>query len=391
MSQYLQRNRAIAVKVETTAGVDAAPTVGANAVKVEGITWPNGMQSIQTNEYTGSLDRAADIPGGGQQRITATGYVRGSGVVATLPELDPLYQAAGMLANVIAAAVTGTAAGAASGTITLAAGASAVDDFYSGLPVSITAGTGIGQTRMILDYDGTTKVAVVDYPWDVVPTGGTYSVFPGVRYKPVSSGLKSATLYDYMQRSDGGLSRLRKVLGLTGSFAMSGENGQPVRANFDMVGSLQKPVDVAAPGAPAYQEVTPSPLMGAYARLGANVARLASFELNTGGEPQATPDITADYAWGNSFLTARTMSGALRLPEELLSTRDFLQNFIDSVETSLALRWGPTNNATGRRVLITVPRVQFGPPEDAEVNGMVYKQVPFRALGQNSGFYVTMY
>jgi len=63
----------------------------------------------------------------------------------------------------------GTVAAAAAGTVTLDAGASAVDDAYTGLLILITAGTGEGQSRYITDYVGSTKVATIDGNWTVQP------------------------------------------------------------------------------------------------------------------------------------------------------------------------------------------------------------------------------
>ena len=64
---------------------------------------------------------------------------------------------------------TGTAQAGAAQTITLDAGASAVDDFYNGTVILIVAGTGAQQARVITDYDGTTKVATVAVVWATNP------------------------------------------------------------------------------------------------------------------------------------------------------------------------------------------------------------------------------
>lgn len=48
-------------------------------------------------------------------------------------------------------------------SITLDASASAVDDTYNNLVIEITDGTGVGQTSLISDYNGTTKVATVTF------------------------------------------------------------------------------------------------------------------------------------------------------------------------------------------------------------------------------------
>lgn len=71
----------------------------------------------------------------------------------------------------------GTAQAAGSATLTLAAGASAVDNAYQYKTVRITGGAGIGQQRVIVSYVGATKVAIVDRDWDVIPnTTSTYSI-----------------------------------------------------------------------------------------------------------------------------------------------------------------------------------------------------------------------
>ena len=61
-------------------------------------------------------------------------------------------------------------------TVTLKATASATDDIYNGMYVNITGGTGSGQTRLIEDYNGTTKVATVGEAFTVTPDGtSTYT------------------------------------------------------------------------------------------------------------------------------------------------------------------------------------------------------------------------
>jgi hypothetical protein len=58
--------------------------------------------------------------------------------------------------------------------IKLAAGASAVDDFYTGMGLYINSGTGAAPAqygRVITDYDGTTKIATVDPAFTTVPDG----------------------------------------------------------------------------------------------------------------------------------------------------------------------------------------------------------------------------
>jgi hypothetical protein len=72
---------------------------------------------------------------------------------------------------------TGTAQAGTSTTITLKSASSSVDDYFNGLYITITGGTGAGQIRIIEDYVGSTKVATVDRAWTVTPNStSTYSI-----------------------------------------------------------------------------------------------------------------------------------------------------------------------------------------------------------------------
>jgi len=72
---------------------------------------------------------------------------------------------------------TGTAQAGTSTTITLKAASSSTNDFYAGLYITITGGTGAGQIRIIESYVGSTKVATVDRPWSTAPNAtSTYAI-----------------------------------------------------------------------------------------------------------------------------------------------------------------------------------------------------------------------
>ena len=59
--------------------------------------------------------------------------------------------------------------------------ASSADDAYKGQTVFIRSGTGEDQSRLIVAYDGTTKVATLETgcPWDTVPDStSAYVIIP---------------------------------------------------------------------------------------------------------------------------------------------------------------------------------------------------------------------
>lgn len=96
----------------------------------------------------------------------------------------------------------GTAQAGASTTITLDAGASSSDDFYIGDVVQIVGGTGAGQSRIITDYVGSTKVATVDTAWTTNPSSDSVFVLipqgiVGVTGTDVAEAVLGATAASY--------------------------------------------------------------------------------------------------------------------------------------------------------------------------------------------------
>lgn len=83
---------------------------------------------------------------------------------------------------------SGTAQAAGADTLTLAAGASATDDFYKGMVLRIATSTlGTYQLREIIKYVGSTKVATVR-DWTTTPTGTiTYEVAEGCVFEKTGS------------------------------------------------------------------------------------------------------------------------------------------------------------------------------------------------------------
>ena len=72
---------------------------------------------------------------------------------------------------------SGTAQAGDTTHITLAATASAIDGTYNRNLLVLTDNTGVGQTRTIIDYDGSTKIAIVDREWRTNPDAtSTYQI-----------------------------------------------------------------------------------------------------------------------------------------------------------------------------------------------------------------------
>ena len=108
------------------------------------------------------------------------------------------------------------------------------DNFYAGDQISLVGGTGVGQERTIIAYNGTTKVATVDAPFNPVPDGTTqYSIFH------IRGAITAITIINFglgftgtptvaITSAFGNSAVLTPVLGVLGTFPgrwLPGQNG----------------------------------------------------------------------------------------------------------------------------------------------------------------------
>jgi hypothetical protein len=397
MSAYVNLNRTVLVKTETTSGTDAVPVVGTNAVLVENPNSNLTLNTFETNEVTGALDARAPIPSDGGQAFSARVYLHGSGSPGvTLPEIDPLLKACGMAPTVNAAVVTGTAVAAAASTITLAAGASAVDDFYRGMVVDITAGTGVGQRAQIKSYVGSTKVATITAPWTttlkgtgVIPTGGTYSILPCHVYKQVSSSLTTATIYEYLHRSDGGNSQLRKHLGAAGTFTFNLEVSGGCYYEFNMTGSLVAPSDVAPPAVPTTQATRPIPFIdAATCNFNGTIIKMRTLQLDAGNEVAQVQNPNVQFGRDNAAIVRRRSGGTFNAPKELQSVRNVFTSWANGTESYVSAVWGGT---AGNRFAVMADHIIATGVTDSDQNGFGYDDLPFRTNLANDSIMITYF
>lgn len=106
-----------------------------------------------------------------------------AGVSGGLPTIDAAL-------NVSTLAVdSGTAQAGGAATITLRSGASATDSLFNGSVITIYGGTGAGQSRVIVGYVGSTKVATVGRNWATNPDSTSVYKIHGLAVPRVDDNL----------------------------------------------------------------------------------------------------------------------------------------------------------------------------------------------------------
>jgi len=360
----LQRKRVILAKIESSYGVDPTPTGAANAIMVRNLNvTPQDADFVDRNLVRPYLGRSEQLPAAIRAMIDFEVEIAGAGTAGTAPGYGPLLRACAFSENALASALTGTAQAGGTNTITLAAaGSSAVDDFYLGMPIRITGGTGSGQSSMIVDYNGTTKVATVLTNWTTQPTAtSTYSIDANVAYAPISSNFESVTIY---LNVDG---VLHKMTGARGTVSVSLKAKDIPVYKFTFTGLYNTVTDTAAP-TPAYTAFQ-TPL---------TVTNVNTTPFALHGYAAVLSELSVDMA---NQVVHRTLVGG---SEAVLITDRAVQGNVTIEATTVAAKdwWTAAKNATvgaldithgtaaGNKVRMGSARVQLTKPTYSDMDGV---------------------
>lgn len=374
----LSRKRLILCKSEASYGVDITPA-GTDALLVRSLDVTPIEADVVSRDlirnYLGNSDQLL-----AQARVSISFQVEmaGSGAAATAPRFSSLLKACGMAETITAAAVTGSATAGGAGTITLAAGASAVDDFYNGMVISITSGTGNGHIGLITDYVGSTKVATVQASTATfVPAAASaYSIAANVGYLPVSTNFASATIYF---NNDG---VLHKITGARGTFTLTTGVGEIPTIDFQLTGIYNAPTDTAAPTTTYSDQTTPvifkAGNTSAFSILN-YTACLQSLSFNVANETVYRELVGCTK---EVMITNRASAGECMIEAPTIAQKDFFAIANNDTTGTLTLLHGST---AGNRVTLLAPKVDITNPSYADQDGIQMLNIPYVAIPTTAG------
>ena len=374
----LSRKRLILCKSEASYGVDITPA-GTDALLVRSLDVTPIEADVVSRDlirnYLGNSDQLL-----AQTRVSISFQVEmaGSGAAATAPRFSSLLKACGMAETITAAAVTGSAVAGGANTITLAAGASAVDDFYNGMVISITSGTGNGHIGLITDYVGSTKVATVQASTATFVPGASsaYSIAANVGYLPVSTGFSSATIYF---NNDG---VLHKITGARGTFTLTTSVGEIPTIDFQLTGIYNAPTDTAAPTTTYSDQATPvifkAGNTSAFSILN-YTACLQSLSFNVANETVYRELVGCTK---EVMITNRAPAGECMIEAPTIAQKDFFTIANNDTTGTLTLLHGST---AGNRVTLLAPNVDITNPSYADQDGIQMLNIPYVAIPTTAG------
>ena len=173
--------------IETSATIIAADTSGDGPANINIANYLDSGTTLNASTVGANASITFDQYG----IAGTTGTLTLQSVVTASGNID-ISSEAGVISGIA------QAAGSTPTTIELAASASSDDDFYNGRVIKILDHTGVGQTRTITDYDGTTKVATVS-AWTTTPDAtSVYDIIDSgdITAKTVTAGSAGAISID---------------------------------------------------------------------------------------------------------------------------------------------------------------------------------------------------
>lgn len=379
LTTRLFERKAIWAKIETTYGTDPVPTASANGIEARNVSFtPMKIATVENDVAQPYFGNSALISVAYEAQISFDIAIQGSGVAGTPPALGPLLRGAAHAETNLASAVTGTAQAGSVSQITLAAGASAVDNAYRGMKIDATGGTGSGQSAIIKSYNGTTKIAVFVDAVTVAFSGTTtYSIGPQTVYNPISSAIESLGIYFYM---DG---NLHKLIGVRGDVGVSIAGKKFGLLSFSFTGLVGVITDVPLTATSMTMWPAASPVNNAYTSgftIHGFATNLYELSLKSGNEVMHRDDI---IGYEDVVIVDRKPSGNVIIQAPLLAEKDFFTIAKAGTLGSLGVTHGLT---AGNRFILSVPVQQItdGPAYESR-NKVSAFNLPFRPINSSAG------
>ena len=373
------RSRLIQTKIESSYGTDPTPA-GTDAVLVRNLdVSPIEAETVSRDLIRSYMGNSDQLLANTRVAINFEAEIAGSGTAGTGSRLDSLIRACGFAATTTGSAVTGSSQAGGAGTITLASGANATDDYYNGMVVTITSGTGNGHKGLIVDYNGTSKVATVKAGTATfVPgTGSGYSIAANVGYLPKSSSFESTTIYF----NNSGV--LHKATGCRGSVSLNLEVGAIPVFNFSMTGIYNAPTDTALPTTTYSNQTTPVLFKAgntvAVSLMDYDSAAISSLSLDMANEIVYRELVGADKS---VLMTNRAPAGTAVIEAPTIAQKDFFTIANADTTGRICFQHGTT---AGNIVSVLAPVCDIGNPTYSDDQGIQMLNLPFVPTPSASG------
>jgi hypothetical protein len=379
-----QRKRVILFALESTYGTDATPAA-ADAILCRALDIsPLEGSQVGRDFIRPYFGTSGQIRVENYVTLSFETELAGGGAAATPPQWGSLLKACNFSETVTSDAITGTAQAGSTTTITLASGASAVDDFYTGMTVSIVGGTGSGQKGEIVSYVGSTKVATLAKTLGTaLDATSEYSIGANVMYTPNSNfGTDANTAGTFYFNVDG----VRHiVLGARGTFSVELSAKQLPVIKWQFTGLLGTIADATLPSADFTGWGTPVTVSTANTTdlnlLGFKSAILQTLNFDVGNQVVYRQLVGSEHV----LITDRKVTGNCSIEAVTVATKDWWTPAQAATTDVFCVKHGQT---AGNIIGITGRKVQLTNPKYSDSDGVAMMDfgmefIPYGAAGND--------
>ncbi len=205
----------------------------------------------------------------------------------------------------------------------------------------------------------------------------TLTAGPGgnITYDPASDGLKTITLYIYL---DG---ILHKMTACRGSFSFNAEAGKFGIFSWTFRGLYIDPSDAPIPAGAVFNAETPPPFLNANLSYGAYAAIINSFTFDMANDVQRRLDANSAEGVIGFVLGGRDTQGSIDPEVVTEATHPFWGDFKAGTQKAFASTFG---SVLGARIDITAPKMQAREMGYGDRNTVRSYEIPM-TFGANAG------
>ena len=185
------------------------------------------------------------------------------------------------------------------------------------------------------------------------------------------------------------------IYGARGNWRVNAKIGEPAVMSFELLGVLQSALtaaDQALIASIAYDSKIPPVFMGSTFRLGHEgdttisadyTPRITSIGIDMGNELYLRESAAASDGYEDCVITGRNVSGSFDPELDLDASYPFFADFQGTNTTNVPI--GRCNftvgSAAGNKFYVSMPGMQYDPPQTQSRNGVLAYQIPFKATG----------
>jgi hypothetical protein len=407
------RKSTLQAKLEVTEGVDPGSWATGDVLSLTAIAEAMNPDTIQLNEFGGSLDTGETILGAFKPVLTARGAFRGSGSPAVpIPPFSALMQAAGFIETLHTATIPSAAAqictGGAANNITFdpttgtgtqwpattAAGVSGATSLL-GEVIELAGNPATPTWATITDYSVTGAIATVTIDRNATDCGAIGAVFTSATTIRRQIGTKwqlgSPSPHPSVTARQFRDGKMNLFVGCRPNLRLTATTGSFLEFEFAIGGQFSSQTDLAVPVAPTFQS-PPVGVNGFCTFTGGSLVAVQfavkQFTLDLGNQGQYPDDVNQLSGVQPYLIGSRKVKCQVDPLTVLVGTQDRMTVIRNQTKGDFVIGWGPKTNYgafVGNKVSIFVDTAKFLDDTMTEDNVVLRDTLPFEPTSFDNG------